>query len=91
MKSDTREDKVYDTQLSYIIVKIDYDTKLILPMDKGLEFIKIWASGTQLKEPYNKPPEFSEVTTNFDLRFISLKTLKMMKMTAILEPNQGAT
>lgn len=92
MKSDTREDKQVDTnQLTYIIIKINYETKLILPIEKGLEFVKTWASAIQLKEPYNKPAEYAAVNAEFNLQFISAKNLAARKVAVMLEPTGDTT
>ena len=85
-KSD--ENRVDGEQHKYIIVKLNYDSKLILPIADGMEFIKIWASGLQLKEPYNKPATIEPVDADFTLRFLSEKALNIMKTSMMLDPEQ---
>jgi len=76
-------------QLKYIIVKVDYDTKLILPIADGMEFIRIWATGLQFKEPYNKPSTITPVDQDFTMKFLSEKGLNIIRATQILESEKG--
>ena len=74
---------------SLIILQADYETKLILPIEDGLEFIRLWSTALEMKEPYNKPMKFSNVDKEFKFKFISEKQLKQMKVAAMLEPKEA--
>ena len=76
-------------QPTHIIVNVDYDTKLIIPIEKGLEFINIWATSRELKEPYNEPKKIQPVEKDFNIRFVSEQYIKELIVKAMIEPDNG--
>lgn len=88
MVTKTKVNQIDGEQPSLIILAVDYDTKLIMPIVEGLEFIRMWSTSVELKEPYNKAPQFKRVDKEFKMKFISEKQLKEMKVAAMLEPKE---
>lgn len=74
-------------QPTHIILSVDYETKLIIPIEKGLEFIHIWATARELKEPYNKPKIIQAVEKDFQLRFVTDHQIRKMEVENMLETN----
>ena len=70
--------------LKYIIVKIDYNCKLIMPIEDGLNFIKFWACATEIKEKYNEPSIVRNPDKDFSVRFITEAQFKEIKMAAVI-------
>ena len=69
---------------TYIIIKIDWDNKLIMPIEDGLNFIRSWASATTLNTR-NDPPTISEESKDFQIQFLTEQGFKELKMAAILD------
>ena len=88
MVTKSKTNQVAGEQPSLIILSVDYETKLILPIVDGLELIRIWSTGTEMKEDYNKPTQFSNVDKEFKLKFISENQYKQMKVAAMLDPKE---
>jgi hypothetical protein len=80
-----KKNEVDDALPTLIILKVDYDSKLIMPVEDALEFVRIWSMATELKEPYQKPKTFKKPDKEFNLKFISKKDLNEMKVAAMLE------
>jgi hypothetical protein len=82
------QSQVDGEQPSFIIMSIDYETKLILPIKKGLEFMHIWATAREIKESYNKPKKIQGVVKEFNIRFVTGREIKQMIVESMIEPNQ---
>ena len=72
------------TTLSYIVIKIDYDNKLIMPVEDGMEFMRCWAGATQMKTPYDKPVELTEADKDFEIKFLSEQAFKELHVSAMI-------
>ena len=88
MTTKSKANPVAGEQPSLIILSVDYETKLILPIVDGLELIRIWSTATEMKEAYKKPILFTNVDKEFKLRFISENQYKQMKIAAMLDPTE---
>ena len=88
MVTKSKTNQVAGEQPSLIILSVDYETKLILPIIDGLELIRIWSTATEMKESYNKPQTFNNVDKEFKLKFISENQYKQMKVAAMLDPKE---
>lgn len=76
-------------QPTHIILSVDYETKLIIPIEKGLEFINTWATARELKEDYNKPKKIQPVDKDFNIKFVSEQYIKELIVEAMIEPDNG--
>ena len=83
VKKETNQ--VDSEQPTHIILTVDYETKLIIPIEKGLEFIHIWATARELREPYAKPKTIQPVEKDFSMRFVSDRQIKKMIVENMLE------
>lgn len=81
-------DQVDGEQPTHIILNIDYETKLIIPIEKGLEFMHIWATARELKEPYSKPKRIQATEKEFNVRFVTERQIKQMIVEAMIEPDK---
>ena len=88
-KMKTKANQNDTDQPSHIIIGVDYETKLIMPMEEGLEFIRIWATARELKEPYNKPKKIQAVEKDFQMRFVSERQIKQMIVEGMLDTDNG--
>ena len=88
MVTKSKTNQIAGEQPSLIILSVDYETKIILPIIDGLELIRIWSSAIECKEPYNKPHTFNNVDKEFKLKFITESQYKQMKVAAMLDPKE---
>lgn len=73
---------------SYIIVKVDHESKLIMPYKDGMEFLRIWSGSTEIFQRYSSDPiKFRPVSKEFEIKFITETAFKEMQMAAVI----GAT
>jgi hypothetical protein len=74
---------------AYIIVTMSYSSKLILPIETGLEFIKTWASGIELDEHgygEDKKITLKKVERDMTISFLTEEKFKEMKMMMYVDP-----
>ena len=69
---------------AYIVIEIDYDNKLIMPVEKGMAFMETWANSLNLKIRYEEPPQLVPVKKEFKVTFMSEEKLKEVKMAAVI-------
>ena len=70
---------------AYVVIEMDYKTKLILPFETGFEFIKTWASGIEILNEYNKPEVLQKTQKKITISFMTEIEFKALKLTSLLE------
>jgi hypothetical protein len=70
---------------AYIVIKIDYQTKLILPFRDGMTFLEIWSMGIEVVSEFNKPDVTRKAKKELTISFMSETEFKQMKMSSILD------
>lgn len=83
MKNNVKNQGVSSTPV-YIIIRIDWDNKLIMPVEDGLNFIRSWASATTLNTR-DDPPTISEKSKDFQIEFMTEQGFKEIQMASVLD------
>ena len=71
-------------------IQIDYERRLILPLEEGLNFMRSVASGEVLKEGYQKGKQIIPTDSSITLSLISTQEVREIKMEQVLEVNDDA-
>lgn len=70
---------------NYMMVRLDYDTKLVLPYDEGMEFMKSISKAEQIKETYGKPVVIQPIARDtLTITFLSRQEYERIKVAALL-------
>lgn len=72
----------------YIIVDLAYDRKLVLPFQKGMEFIKIWSSALELVG-YHDDLKLEQCGKEFQIKFITEQDLEEIKVRQLIDPEEN--
>lgn len=76
-------------QADYIVLKIDYNSKIILPFIEGMEYLRIQSMGILIKEEYNKPMKLLKEEADIQIKFMSATALKEMMLSSRLDPEEA--
>lgn len=74
----------------YILIKIEWDSKLLMPIEEGLAFIATWARATELKShgfAIGDKITIRPVDKDFQINFITEAKFKEMKLQAEMDKN----
>ena len=79
--SDTR---VTDQICDFIVVRISYNEKLILPIEAGNRFLEIYSQAKTLKEEYQKPPKILPCPPEITIEYVTRQRIADWVMNAAL-------
>lgn len=80
--------KVAGEPPAFIIITINYDSKLILPIEDGLQLVKLWGNATEIRtKGYgdDKVETLHPVEKEFAISFMTAQQLKEMQVAGMLE------
>lgn len=73
--------------LPYVIITINYNTKILFRVAQGLEFLQMLAAGTPLESKYGAEPKIvDKITEEITVQFVGEDTVRMMKMDQVIDP-----
>ena len=77
-------DKNQGVNLDYIVIKVDWDSKLIMPIEAGLLFVKAWGQSMTMNTR-NTPPTIQPCSRDFEISFLSEDGYKELLMSSVLD------
>lgn len=76
---------VKDEPANIAAIRIDYDRVLLMPVEDGLEFMRL-ISQAELMKGYNEPRTFEPYDETISFGLMSMQEYREKKMARVLEP-----
>jgi hypothetical protein len=76
--------KVLDQLARYILIEISYDMKLLLPIEEGNEFLRLYSQARTWKEKYQEPISIEPMPPEIKIRYITQREIAKIGFDAAL-------